>query len=86
MIIDNQYFPFSGWVDGSYSFQELWNEAGGQKDSRREMKGAILLRTIVINEEVILKEQELCCQVSQTLRIFPVPFGSEVGPHHLLVT
>ena len=38
------------------SLQVLWNEASGQKDSRRDMKGAILLRTIVI-KEVILKLQ-----------------------------
>ena len=50
-------------------------QSNGQKDSRRNMKGAILLRTIVINEEVILKlNKSVCCQVSQTLRIFPAPF------------
>jgi hypothetical protein len=67
MIINNQYFPFSGRVDGSYNFQELWNEASGQKDSRRDIKGTILLRTIVINEVILkLNKKEF-----QMLRIFP---------------
>ena len=70
MVIDNQYFPLSGWVDRSYSFQELWNEASGQKNSRRDMKGTILLRTIVINEEVILKLSK-DYDVAKMLRIFP---------------